>query len=41
MRKVLGILLIPGLALSVGCKKEVPPPAPPTPAIVEVAPEPE
>ena len=41
MRKVLGILLIPGLGLSVGCKKEVPPPAPPAPAIVEVAPEPE
>jgi peptidoglycan-associated lipoprotein len=41
MRKVLGILLIPGLGLFVGCKKEVPPPAPPTPAIVEVALEPE
>jgi len=41
MQKVLGIMLIPGLALAVGCKKEVPPPPPPAPAIVEVLPEPE
>jgi peptidoglycan-associated lipoprotein len=39
MKRVLGIIIISGSVLAVGCKKEVPPP-PPAPPIVEVVPEP-